>query len=146
MIIFWVFVIGALLGYMFGHFIKPNLRLRQAIQEARSTAAAALEEGHKGVFRTIVTDQNQSSELVVEVRELAVTSGGQVKVDFLSAYYKNPSFRTRKGEALLREVRDLLGDYLPLTDIEWYDKTERHENLKKHLGTLDDLHKQQFGS
>ena len=131
---------------MFGHFIKPNLRLRQAIQEARSTAAAALEEGHKGVFRTIVTDQNQSSELVVEVRELAVTSGGQVKVDFLSAYYKNPSFRTRKGEALLREVRDLLGDYLPLTDIEWYDKTERHENLKKHLGTLDDLHKQQFGS
>ncbi|MBF9254727.1 hypothetical protein I2I11_15585 [Pontibacter sp. 172403-2] len=146
MIIFWVFVIGVLLGYMFGHFIKPNLRLRQAIQEARSTAVAALKEENKGVYRTIVTEQNQSSELVVEVRELAVTSGGQVKVDFLSAYYKNPAFRTRKGEALLREVRDLLGDYLPLTDIEWYEKTERHENLKKHLGALDDLHKQQFGS
>lgn len=146
MIIFWTFVIAALLGYMFGHYIRPNLRLRQAIQEARSTAAAALEEGNKGVYRTIVTDHNQSSELVVEVKELAVTKAGQVKVDFISAYYKNPAFRTRKGEALLREVRDLLGDYLPLSDIEWYEKTERQENLKKHLGTLDDLHNQQFGS
>jgi len=145
MLIFWMLVIGAAIGYVFGYYIRPNQQLRKAIKAARETGVAVLEEGHKGVYKTIVTDQNQSSELIVEVKELAVTEGGKVKVQYLSAYYKNPGFRTRKGEALLREVRDLLGDYLPLNDIEWYETTERHELIKKHLDSLDNLHRQQLG-
>lgn len=145
MIIFWTFVMAAVLGYMFGHYIKPNYRLREAIKAARQIGIAALEEENKGVYKTIVTDQNQSSELVVEVKELAVTRGGQVKVAYMSAFYKNPGFRTRKGEALLKEVHGLLGDYLPLNDIEWYETTERHTHIKKQLNALDDLQKHQSG-
>ncbi len=130
---------------MFGHYINPNLRLRKAIKEARALLTTALEEKHKGVYKTIVTEQNQSSELVAEVRELAITSGGQVKVEYLSAAYKNPAFRTRKGEALLREVRDLLGDYLPLNEIEWYENSDRLANINKNLNSLDNLQKQHFG-
>ena len=143
MLVFWTFVVAALLGYVIGHYVKPNHRLQKAIKIARETCTAVLEQGNKGVYRTFVTEQNKTSELVIEVKELAVTSGGQVKVEYLEAYYKNPEFRTRKGEALLKEVRELLGDYLPLNDIEWYETTERHEQIKKHLSTLDNLHKHQ---
>ena len=139
MLIFWTFVIAAVLGYVAGHYIKPNHRLHKAIKQAREIGNSLLQQGNKGVYKTIVTDNNQSSELVIEVKELAVTSGGQVKVEYVEAYYKNPTFRTKKGEALLREVRELLGDYLPLNNIEWYETTERHENLKKHLDDLDHL-------
>ncbi|MCX2740722.1 hypothetical protein [Pontibacter anaerobius] len=146
MLFFWIFVIGAVLGYVFGHYVKPNRKLHKAIQQARLAGQSMLEEGNQGVYRTIVTDHNQTSELVVEVKELAVTRAGQVKVEYLSAYYKNPEFRTRKGEALMREVRELLGDYLPLNDVEWYENTERHEQALKHLDTLDKLQKQHIGS
>ncbi|MDX5436849.1 MAG: hypothetical protein LPK03_06615, partial [Pontibacter sp.] len=61
------------------------------------------------------------------------------KVEYLSAFYKNPEFRTRKGEALLREVRDLLGDYLSQSEIEWYENTARHDRVRHHLHTLDKL-------
>jgi hypothetical protein len=77
----------------------------------------------------------------VEVKELAVTKAGQVKVEYLSAFYKNPEFRTRKGEALLKEVQGLLGDYLPLHEIEWYETTERHENIKNFVKTFDHTYK-----
>lgn len=146
MIIFWTFVIGAVLGYVFGHYIKPNRRLQKAIEAARKTGTLLLEEEHKGIYKTIVTDQNQSSELVVEVKELAVTQGGKVKVEYLSANYKNPRFRTRKGEALLKEVQGLLGDYLPFNDIEWYETTERQSRIKAHMSTLDDLQNNQPGA
>ncbi|WP_204281967.1 hypothetical protein [Pontibacter burrus] len=145
MIIFWTFVIGAVLGYLIGHYVRPNMRLRQSLEKAKQLAGTMLQEGHKGVYKTIVTDNNQTSELIVEVKELAVTKGGQVKVEYISANYKNPDFRTRKGEALLQEVRDLLGDYLPLEDIEWYETTEQHERIKRNLHTADTLHKQHFG-
>ena len=148
MIIFWTFVIGAVLGYVFGHYIKPNHRLRKALDAARETGRALLEEEHKGVYKTIVSENNKSSELVVEVKELAVTQGGQVKVAYLSAQYKNPAFRTRKGEALLKEVQSLLGDYLPFSDIEWYETTERHAHVKEHLRDLEMIenqHKHQRG-
>ncbi|RDV16888.1 hypothetical protein DXT99_01900 [Pontibacter diazotrophicus] len=143
MLVFWTFVVAALLGYVIGHYVKPNHRLQKEIKKAREICMAALEQGNKGVYRTLVTEQNKSSELVIEVKELAVTQGGQVKVEYLEAYYKNPEFRTRKGEALLKEVRELLGDYLPLNDIEWYETTERHDNIKKHLNTLDNLRNHQ---
>ena len=145
MLLFWTFVIGAALGYLIGHFLKPNIRLRQSIQEAKRICGTVLQEGNKGIYKTIITDQHKTSELIVEIRELAVTKGGQVKVEYLSANYKNPDFRTRKGVALLQEVRDLLGDYLPLEDIEWYETTDAHENIKKHLRSLDTLHRQHFG-
>ena len=137
MLIFWMLVVGAFLGYLYGFYVRPNQQLRAALQEARQKCAAALEEGHKGVYKTIVTDNNKSSELVVEVKELAVTQNGQVKVQYLSAFYKNPEFRTKKGEALLKEVHGLLGEYLPLNEIEWYETTERHENIKKYLNSLN---------
>lgn len=146
MLFFWTFVIGAALGYIFGHYLKPNRRLRKVIQEARQANMAVLEEGNKGVYRTVVTEHDQTSELVVEVKELAVTKAGQVKVEYLSAFYKNPAFRTRKGEALLREVRELLGDYLPLSDIEWYENAERQISAQQNLKTLDTLHKHQLGA
>ena len=145
MLLFWIFVIGALLGYVYGHCLKPNLSLRKAIQEAREASHAVLQEGHQGVYRTVVSDHNEQSELVVEVKELAVTQAGMVKVEYLSAYYKNPSFRTKKGEALMREVRELLGDYLPLSDIEWYETTERQDKARKSLHTLDALGKNNVG-
>ncbi|WP_439882321.1 hypothetical protein ACSX1A_03970 [Pontibacter sp. MBLB2868] len=146
MLIFWTLVIGAVLGYMYGHYIKPNLRLRKAIKAARETCETALQEGNKGVYRTIITDHNQSSELTVEVQELAVTQAGQVKVAYINAFYKNPDFRNRKGEALLREVRELLGDYLPRNEIEWYENSERREQVKEQIKNLDNLHKQYFGT
>lgn len=145
MLLFWIFVIGAVLGYMYGHYLKPNLSLRKAIQEAREASQAVLQEGHQGVYRTVVSDHNEQSELVVEVKELAITQAGMVKVEYLSAYYKNPSFRTKKGEALMREVRELLGDYLPLSDIEWYETTERQDKARKSLHTLDALGKNNVG-
>jgi spore cortex formation protein SpoVR/YcgB (stage V sporulation) len=111
--------------------------LRNALIEAKEKCRLALEEGHKGVYKTIVTDQNKSSELVVEVKELAITQTGQVKVEYLSAFYKNPEFRTKKGEALLKEVHGLLGEYLPLHEIEWYETTMRHERIKNHLDSLN---------
>lgn len=145
MLLFWIFVIGAVLGYMYGHYLKPNLSLRKAIKEAREASQAVLQEGHQGVYRTVVSDHNEQSELVVEVKELAVTQAGMVKVEYLSAFYKNPSFRTKKGEALMREVRELLGDYLPLSDIEWYETTERQDKARKSLQTLDALGKNNVG-
>lgn len=145
MLLFWIFVIGAVLGYMYGHYLKPNLSLRKAIQQAREASQAVLQEGHQGVYRTVVSDHNEQSELVVEVKELAVTQAGMVKVEYLSAFYKNPSFRTKKGEALMREVRELLGDYLPLSDIEWYETTERQDKARKSLHTLDALGKNNVG-
>jgi spore cortex formation protein SpoVR/YcgB (stage V sporulation) len=138
--IFLIFLVGALLGYIYGYFIRPKQRLRNAIIEVREKCKAALEEGNKGVYKTIVSSQQKSSELVVEVRELALTQSGQVKVQYLSAFYKNPEFRTRKGDALLKEVHGLLGDYLPLNEIEWYETTERHENIKKYLNTMTISH------
>ncbi|WP_299762021.1 hypothetical protein [uncultured Pontibacter sp.] len=144
MLFFWTFILGAALGYIFGYYLKPNRRLRKVIQEARQTNMAVLEEGNKGVYRTVVTEHDQTSELVVEVKELAVTKAGQVKVEYLSAFYKNPAFRTRKGEALLREVRELLGDYLPLSDIEWYENAERQITAQQNLKTLNTLHKHQL--
>ncbi|MFD2247953.1 hypothetical protein [Pontibacter ruber] len=136
MLIFWASVLAAFLGYVYGYYIRPNQRLRQALNDARQKCIAVLEEGNKGVYRTIVTDNNKSSELVVEVKELAVTKNGQVKVQYLSAFYKNPDFRTKKGEALLKEVHGLLGEYLPLSEIEWYETTEQHENIRKYLNSL----------
>lgn len=134
--IFWIFVLGALLGYIYGYYIRPKQQLRQTIREVRQQCQAALEGGNKGVYRTIVTDNDRSSELVVEIQEQAVTLNGQVKVQYLSAYYKNPEFRTRKGEALLEEVQGLLGDYLPLNEIEWYDGAKRQEHIKKFLNNI----------
>lgn len=125
------------MGYIVGHYIVPNRHLRKALHDVRKQCAVALEEGNKGVYKTIVNDNGKSSELVVEVRELAVTKTGQVKVEYVSAQYRNPDFRTKKGEALLNEVRDLLGEYLPLNDIEWYEQTDRHERIKKYLDSLD---------
>ncbi len=141
----WTLILGAIIGYFFGHTIRPNQRLRNALKDFRARATAVLEEGNKGVYRTIVTDKNNSSELVVEVKELAVTKNGQVKVQYLSAFYKNPEFRTRKGDALLQEVHGLLGEYLPLNEIEWYETTQRHENIKNYLTTLDHAPKHQLG-
>lgn len=131
-----IFILGALLGYIYGYYIRPRQKLRQALREVRQKCIEALEGGHKGVYKTIVTDQAQSSELVVEVQEKALTQNGQVKVQYLSAYYKNPAFRTRKGQALLDEVRGLLGDYLPLQEIEWYDTANRQELIRKYLNSL----------
>ena len=129
-------LVTAFLGYIYGYYVRPNQRLRKALKEVREKCRVALEEGNKGVYKTIVTDHNKSSELVVEIKELAVTQNGQVKVQYLSAYYKNPEFRTRKGDALLKEVHGLLGEYLPLNEIEWYETTERHENIKKYLDSI----------
>lgn len=125
------------MGYIIGHRIWPNYQLRKALQEAKAKCTAALEEGNKGIYKSIVTENGKSSELVAEVRELAVTNSGQVKVEYLSAFYKNPEFRTKKGDALLKEVHGLLGDYLPLNEIKWYETTERHEKIKNFLASLD---------
>lgn len=142
--IFLVFLIAFFLGYFYGYRIKPNKQLREARRELREKCRAVLEEGRKGVYKTIVMDQNKSSELVVEVKELAVTEGGQVKVQYLSAFYKNPDFRTKKGEALLSEVHGLLGEYLPLHEIEWYESTARNERIRDYADSLDSKHKKRF--
>lgn len=145
MAIFLTFVIAFLFGYVYGYRIKPNQRLRKTIQTVKEQCAAVLDEGNRGVYKTIVSDDNGTSELVVEIKELATTEGGQVKVQYLSAFYKNPAFRTRKGDALLQEMRDLLGDYLPLHEIEWYETGQRHENIKTHIDNLDKQYKKQYG-
>jgi len=142
--IFWTFVIAFMIGYIYGYYIKPKYKIRNTLKELRERCIAALEESNKGVYKTIVTDNNKSSELVVEVKELAVTQQGQVKVQYLSAFYKNPAFRNKKGDALLKEVHGLLGEYLPLNEIEWYETTQRHENIKKYIHTLDNAHKEFF--
>lgn len=142
--LFWTFVIAFLIGYIYGYYIKPKFKVRRTLKELREKCITALEEGNKGVYKTIVTENNKSSELVVEVKELAVTQNGQVKVQYLSAFYKNPEFRNKKGEALLKEVHGLLGEYLPLNEIEWYETTQRHENIKKYINTLDNAHKELF--
>lgn len=140
MAIILVAIAAAFLGYLYGHRVRPNHQLKEAIREVKEKCVAALEEGNKGVYKTIVTDNNVSSELVVEVKELAVTQNGLVKVQYLSAFYKNPDFRTKKGDALLKEVHGLLGEYLPLNEIEWYETTERHENIKKYLNSINMKH------
>lgn len=140
-VFFIVSAIAFFMGYIYGHKIKPNRRLRATIKEVRENCIAALEEGRKGVFKTIVMDGDKSSELVVEVKELALTELGQVKVQYLSAYYKNPDFRTRKGEALLKEVHELLGDYLPVQEIEWYESTAKKDQIKSHLDSIENKFK-----
>lgn len=144
MIIFLTSIIAFLVGYLYGYKIKPKNRLREAIKDVREKCIAALEEGNKGVYKTIITDESKTSELTVEVKELAVTESGQVKVQYISAFYKNPEFRTKKGEALLNEVRDLLGDYLPLHEIEWYETSERHDNIKRYVHSLESTFKKQY--
>lgn len=142
--IIFTFVFAFLLGYIYGYRIKPNQRLREKTREVRDKYKAILEEGRKGVYKTIVMDEHKSSELVVEVKELAVTELGQVKVQYLSAFYKNPAFRTRKGEALLNEVNDLLGDFLPLHEIEWYETEKRNEKIRDHLHSFERKYKNHF--
>lgn len=138
------FGIAFFFGYLYGYWIKPNRGARAARKEVREKCKAILEEGKKGIYKTIVMDQNKSSELVVEIKELAVTESGLVKVEYLSAFYKNPEFRTKKGEALLSEVHGLLGDFLPAHEIEWYETSERHEKIKEYLDSLDKKNKQHF--
>jgi hypothetical protein len=146
MIIFFVSIVAFFIGYLYGHKIRPNRRLRKALKEVNEKCTAVLQEGNKGVYRTVVTENAKSSELTVEVKELAITRNGQVKVQYLSAFYKNPEFRTKKGDALLTEVHGLLGEYLPINDIEWYETTERHTAIKDYLHSLNSTYRQQLGA
>lgn len=146
MIIFVTAITAFLIGYLYGHKIRPNKRLHNALKEARESCKAVLEEGNKGVYKTIVSDKNKSSELVVEVKELAVTKNGQVKVQYLSAYYKNPEFRTKKGDALLAEVHSLLGEYLPFDEIEWYDNSARRSSIENYLHTINTTYRNNLAS
>lgn len=141
---FFISIIAFIFGYIYGYRIRPNQRLRKSIKEVEAQCKAILEEGNKGVYKTIVMDKDKSSELTVEIKELAVTERGQVKVQYLSAFYNNPEFRTRKGEALLQEVHGLLGEYLPLNEIEWYEASNRHEAIKDHVDYLHTTYKKQF--
>ena len=146
----FIFILTAIaaffIGYIYGNKIRPNKQMRKALDEVRAKCTAVLEEGNKGVYRTIVTDTNQSSELTVEVKELAITKNGHVKVQYLSAFYKNPEFRTKKGEALLTEVHGLLGEYLPFDEIEWYDNSERHTAIRKYLNSINSNFNKQIGA
>jgi hypothetical protein len=108
-------------------------------------SAAIFEAGNKGMYKTVVTDNNKSSELVVEIKELAVTKTGLVKVQYLSAFYKNPEFRTKKGEAMLTEVQGLLGDYLPAEDIEWYETPDGHSNIKNFVNYINTTYHKHSG-
>lgn len=134
------------IGYLYGNKIRPNKQMNKALKEVREKCTAVLEEGNKGVYRTIVTDNNQSSELTVEVKELAVTKNGHVKVQYLSAFYKNPEFRTKKGEALLTEVHGLLGEYLPFDEIEWYDNSGKHTSIRNFLNSINSNSNKQIGA
>lgn len=138
-------IIGFLAGYIYGHKIRPRKRLLNAITEVKEKCTALLEEGNKGLYKTIVTDNNKSSELQVEVKELALTKNGLVKVQYLNAFYKNPDFRTKKGEALLEEVHSLLGDYLPAEEIQWYDTSGRNAAIKDYLTYVDTTYSKQSG-
>ncbi|RNI29130.1 hypothetical protein [Rufibacter latericius] len=135
----FILILGGFLGYIYGSRIRPNQKLQKTIQDLQEKCRAVLEDEHKGVYKTIVTDKQKSSELVVEVKELAVTQGGQVKVQYLSAFYKNPEFRTRKGPELLQEVHGLLGEYLPKNEIEWYEVNGRHQKIKEFVVELDSV-------
>jgi hypothetical protein len=146
MSIFLAALVAFFIGYIYGHKIRPNQQLRKALKEARQKSVAVLEDGNKGVYKTIVTDNNKSSELVVEVKELAVTKNGQVKVQYLSAFYKNPEFRTKKGDALLAEVHGLLGEYLPFDEIEWYENSERHLIIKNYLHSINTFYNNKLGA
>lgn len=137
-------LIAFFFGYLYGYKLKPNRRLREKLKQIDEQCKAVLEEGNKGVYKTIVMDNNQSSELVVEVKELAVTERGQVKVQYLSAFYSNPAFRNKKGDALLHEVHGLLGEYLPLNEIEWFETNKRHENIREFVDSLHNTYKKQF--
>lgn len=139
-----VFLVAFFLGYLYGYKIKPNKKMRRAIEEVKEQCRLALQEGNKGVYKTIVADESKVSELVVEVKELAVTESGQVKVEYLDAFYKNPDFRNKKGEALLNEVRSMLGDYLPLHEIEWFETRERNQNIQNHINGLETTYRKQF--
>lgn len=141
---FFVFIIAFTIGYLYGYKIRPNKRLRAKLREVDEQCKAVLEGGNKGVYKTIVMDKDKSSELVAEIQELAVTDRGQVKVKYLSAYYKNPEFRTKKGEALLTEVHGLLGEYLPLNEIEWFENTGRQETIHNFVDNLHTTYKKQF--
>ncbi len=132
------------MGYFLGSRLGPHRELKTTLQELRTQCEAALNEGRRGVYTTLITDQQKSSELVIEVKELATTQAGQVKVEYLSAYYKNPDFRTKKGEALLAEVQELLGLYLPDADIEWYQQpSARQEKVQAFAQKLEKLSKTQ---
>jgi len=138
MTIYLTIFIAFMAGYIYGHKIRPNKRLRRAIQDVKERCAAILEGGNRGVYKTVVTDAaNKSSELVVEVKQLAVTKNGQVKVQYLSAFYKNPEFRTKKGDALLAEVHGLLGEYLPAEDIEWYESSAQRSNVENFVNYIN---------
>ncbi len=146
MMTFFLGIIAAFyLGYIYGHKFRPNQRLRTALKEVREKCAAVLEGGNKGLYKTVVTDDNKSSELQVEIKELAITKNGLVKVEYLHAFYKNPEFRTKKGEALLAEVQGLLGDYLPTAEIEWYENSERHSAIKNFITYVDTTYNKQSG-
>jgi hypothetical protein len=145
MVFVFVLLMGAVLGYIYGNMIRPNLRLQKALQEVKAKCLAVLEGGRTGVYRTIVTDNQKSSELVVEIKELAVTQAGQVKVQYLNAFYKNPVFRTRKGDALLQEVQGLLGDYLPETEIEWFETADRNAKIEEFVHRLDSKSPRKLG-
>lgn len=129
-------IIAALAGYIYGARLRPDKELSEVLDRLKNQGEDLLTDGKKGVYRTVVTDQQKSSELTVEVKEVAQTQAGQVKVQYLSAYYQNPAFRTRKGEALLQEVHGLLGEYLPANEIEWYAQKERQERVTEFLNTL----------
>lgn len=141
---FFVFIIAYAIGYLYGYKIRPNQKLKAKLREVEEQCKAVLEGGNRGVYKTIVMDKDKSSELVAEIQELAVTDRGQVKVKYLSAYYKNPEFRTKKGEALLAEVHGLLGEYLPLNEIEWFENTGRHETIHNFVDSLHTTYKKQF--
>ena len=145
MTLYLAIFIAFMAGYIYGHKIKPNKRLRKAIRDVNEKSAAIFEAGNKGMYQTVITDNNKSSELVVEVKELAVTKNGLVKVQYLSAYYKNPEFRTKKGEALLAEVQGLLGDYLPAEDIEWYEAPDRQSTIKNFVNHLNTTYHKHSG-
>ena len=51
--------IAAFLGYIYGHHIRPKARVRQVIKEVQEKCKAVLEEGNKGVYKTIVTDKDK---------------------------------------------------------------------------------------
>ncbi len=142
--IIFVFAFAFFLGYVYGYWVKPNQRLREKTRDLRDRYRAILEEGRMGVYKTIVMDKDKSSELVVEVKELAVTELGQVKVQYLSAFYKNPEFRTKKGDALLGEVSGMLGEFLPLHEIEWYETNDRDEKIREHLHSFEKRYKNHF--
>jgi hypothetical protein len=37
-----------------------------------------------------------------------------------------------------------LGDYLPLHEIEWYETNERHDNIRRHMISLEKTYKKEL--